>query len=73
MHRVHRWLPCLAALALLGFLVVVATDARTAQADAGARGGRELAEPCRRARSIVGRRSLRSPGRGVRGSFWRWV
>jgi len=47
MHRVHRWLPCLAALALLGFLVVVATDARTAQADADARGGRELAEPYR--------------------------
>lgn len=47
MHRVHRWLPIMSALALLGFAVVVAADAGIAQADHKRGGGALAAEPYR--------------------------
>lgn len=47
MHRVRRWLPVLVALAFVGFVVVVAVDAGTAQADGERIAGGQLAEPYR--------------------------
>lgn len=47
MHRVRRWLPILVALAFVGFGVVVAVDAGTAQADGERNVGGQLAEPYR--------------------------
>ena len=47
MHRVRRWLPILAALAFAGFVVVVAADAGTAQADGDRIARGQLAQPYR--------------------------